>query len=170
MIEEFDRKTTCSFTGHRVFSWGRNELDPRCETTKIAVADAVKKACKMGYKTFLNGMALGADMMCAEIVLALKKKYKDIQLVCVLPCNDQEKRWNEGDKNRYKYILSKADTIVTLADSYFNGCMQVRDKYLVDNASRLIAIFTGKKGGTSLTVGLGVKAGIDIEIINPENL
>lgn len=170
MTENFDRKTTCSFTGHRLFSWGRNELDDKSIKTKNAVERAVKKAYDLGFRTFLNGMAIGGDMMCAEIVLAFKKKYKDAQLVCVLPCLDQEKQWSENDKNRYQYILSQADNIVCLADTYYKGCMQARDKYLVNNASRLIAIFTGKRGGTSLTVGLGVKAGIDIEIINPENL
>ena len=170
MIEDFDRKTTCSFTGHRLFSWGRNEFDDRCVKTKKAVERAVKKAYDLGFRTFLNGMAIGGDMMCAEIVLAFKKKHKDAQLVCVLPCLDQEKRWCEKDRNRYQCILSQVDNIVCLADSYYNGCMQARDKYLVDNASRLIAIFTGKRGGTSLTVGLAIKAGIDIEIINPENL
>ena len=38
-------------------------------------------------------MALGVDMICAEIVLSLKKKYKNVVLECAIPCLNQEKQW-----------------------------------------------------------------------------
>lgn len=167
---KFDRKHTCAFTGHRAFVWGDNELDPRCKALKEKLVEAVKKAYKAGYTTFLTGMALGGDMLCADIILGLKTTYQDLRLVCVLPCLDQEKLWREFDKSRYNYILSQADDVVFLRETYCEGCMQARDKYMVDVSSRLIAIFSGKKGGTSLTVKLAQKENLDLEIINPDDL
>lgn len=168
--KSFEKNHTCAFTGHRAFVWGDNELDYRCKALKSKLKEAIKKAYDMGYNTFLDGMALGGDMLCADMILGLKNKYKDLRLVCVLPCLEQEKLWNNFDKSRYNYILSQADEVVCLRDSYCDGCMQARDKFMIDNSSRLIAIFSGKKGGTSFTVKLAQKDGLDIEIVNPDDL
>lgn len=66
---------TCCFTGHRPQSlpWKFNEQDERCLKMKERLRNEIIKAIKNGYKTFISGMALGFDMICAEIVLELKK-------------------------------------------------------------------------------------------------
>lgn len=56
-------------------------------------------------------MALGFDMICAEIVLEIKKKYPHIKLVCAIPCKNQDELWTNEYKKRYKKILKQADTI-----------------------------------------------------------
>ena len=55
-----------------------------------------------GYVYFISGMALGFDMICAEIVLELKMKYPYIKLICAIPCKNQDKLWNDDCKKRYK--------------------------------------------------------------------
>lgn len=67
--------TTCCFTGHRPQSlpWKFNEQDERCLKMKEQLRNEIIKAIKNGYTTFISGMALGFDMICAEIVLELKK-------------------------------------------------------------------------------------------------
>lgn len=170
ILDKIDKTKTCAFTGHRTFPWGDNELDSRCKIVKSKLIEAVKKAYDFGYRTFLDGMALGGDMLCADIILGLKNTLKDLRLVCVLPCLGQEKLWNDFEKSRYNFILSQADDVVVLRKEYCDGCMQNRDKFMIDNASRLIAIFSGKKGGTSLTVRLAQKDGLDIEIVNPDDV
>lgn len=65
------------FTGHRPKSlpWGYDETKESCIQFKKTMYSIVQKAILNGYTYFISGMALGIDMICAEIVLEFKKKH-----------------------------------------------------------------------------------------------
>ena len=44
--------------------------------------------------------------------------------------------------------------------------MQKRNKFMIDNSSRLIAAVSSYRSGTGQTIRLAEKAGIDIDVIN----
>ena len=73
-------KITCCFSGHRAQSlpWGFNEKDERCKKMKSRLKKEIISAINSGYSTFICGMALGFDTICAEMVLKLKKNYPHI--------------------------------------------------------------------------------------------
>ncbi len=160
-------KKTCCFTGHRPqkLAWGFNEKDPRClnmiKETKIQIENAIVK----GYNTFLCGLALGFDMICAEIILELKKKYTNVKLIGAVPCKNQSSVWNKKDVIRYNNILAKLDAVRCKYEVYTQGCMQERNNYMIENSSLLIALFNGKKGGTYNTLEYAKKRGLEIVII-----
>ena len=160
---------TCCFTGHRPqkLPWGFNESDSRCELTKEDTIQAIENAIKSGKRHFISGMAIGFDMMCAELVLKLKRKYPDITLECAIPCKGQEKVWYKDQQVRYHKILKQADKIRCVFDHYEDGCMQERNKYMVESSSLVIALFNGKHGGTKLTVDYAKKQGKQVTIIKP---
>ena len=120
---------------------------------------------KQGVSLFYNGMAKGFDLLSAEIVLNLKKKYPHIKFVACVPCYGQEKNFNKEEKERYVKILKKADETVILSDHYFRGCMQVRDQDMVDRADILIAYCKKTTGGAAYTVGYCKKKYKEKEII-----
>ena len=79
------------FTGHRPkgLPFGYNERDNRCKKLKKALKKLITHKIKEENTTnFLSGMALGTDMFAAEIVLELKRKYRDITLTAVLQLQD----------------------------------------------------------------------------------
>lgn len=120
---------TCCFTGHRPQSlpWKFNEQDERCLKMKEQLRNEIIKAIKNGYKTFISGMALGFDMICAEMVLELKKTYPFIKLIWAIPCKTQDKLWNEKDKQRYRPLLTQLDSIRCIYDDYIGPeCMLER--------------------------------------------
>lgn len=161
--------TTCCFTGHRPQSlpWGFNEQDKRCVKMKKVLKKEIVKAIKGGYDTFISGMALGFDIICAEMVLALKKKYPYIKLIGAIPCKTQDKLWNEKDKLRYRECLKKLDGIKCLYDHYIGAqCMLERNCYMINNSQLVIALFNGTNGGTKKTLDYAKKQGLDIVIIN----
>ncbi len=96
-------RITCCFTGHRPQSlpWKFNEKDERCLKMKEQLWNEIIKAIKNGYKTFISGMALGFDMICAEIVLELKKH---IHLLNLLEQFHAKLRINYGMKKINKGI------------------------------------------------------------------
>ena len=135
----------CVFTGHRNLE---NDF------SKPRLKRLIERLIKQGVDTFYNGMAIGFDLCAAECVLSLKKKYPNVKLIACIPCYGQEKYFSEADKKRYVKILKKADEKNTLSDHYYQGCMQVRDKYMVDKSDCMIAYCHKNTGGAAYTVKL----------------
>ena len=110
-------------------------------------------------------MAVGFDLLAAETVLALQKKHPQIKLIACIPCIGQEKYFSKADQKRYVSSVKKANEQVILADSYYRGCMQARDKYMAERGDVMIAYCTKKEGGAAYTVRCFEKAHPDGEII-----
>jgi len=161
----------CSLTGHRPqkLPWGFNEKDKRCKKFKKILEKVFIDIIKNGYSCILIGMALGFDMICAEIVIKLKKKYKELKLIAVLPCKNQSDRWTEEDKIRYNKILEKVDSIYCLYEKYNYKCMQERNEFMVNNSNLLLGCFNGEKGGTLNTINYAKRKNKEIIIINPND-
>ena len=160
---------TACFTGHRPHKlpWGKEEADPRCAVLKLRLIAAIEAALAAGCTDYLTGMAQGVDTYAAEAVLALKKLHPDITLHCVLPYRDQAISWAEGDRARHAAILDRADLVTTLSEFYFQGCMQQRNRYLVDHADRIIAVCgASETGGSAGTLAYAKKRGLHTTIID----
>ena len=160
----------CAFTGHRPrkFPWGDNETDARCIALKKALAEEIAKLVDAGYTDFLSGMAEGTDAWAALAVLALKKENPALKLHCVLPCEGQADGWSASARERYFSILEQADEVVYVSREYHDGCMLKRNRYLVDHAACLLAVYNGEwRGGTAMTVRYAQKLGREITILNP---
>ena len=158
------------FTGHRPqkLPWGFNEKDERCQKMRIKAIIEIEDAVQKGYHTFYCGMALGFDMICAEIVLELKKKYPHIKLIGALPCRNQTERWTDQKQiDRYNYLITQLDDIRCIYDIYEDGCLLERNRFMINNSSLVIALFNGLSGGTKSTIGYAKKQGKEIIIIRP---
>jgi len=162
--------TVACFTGHRPqkLSWKFNDNDENYKRVWAETLDKIESAVQRGYHTFITGMALGFDLMCADIVLWLKDEYPEIKLLGALPCKDQTKYWKEEDKEMYNKILSQLDGIRCIYDKYIGPeCMFERNRYMINNSSLVIALFDGKAGGTKQTIEYAKNQGLKIEIIKP---
>ena len=126
-------QTTC-FTGHRDIS--ANERD----TIQKRLESELVKLIQQDVTQFCAGGALGFDTIAAQTVLSLKEDYPQIKLIMVLPCREQTKRWSESDIKIYNHILQKTDKVVYTSEHYHRGCMHVRNRQLVDNASLLHSV------------------------------
>ena len=160
----------CAFTGHRPrkFPWGYNEADARCVALKTALAEQIAKLMDAGYTDFLSGMAEETDTWAALAVLGLKKEKPTLKLHCVLPCEGQADRWSASAQERYYSILGQADEVVYVSREYSKDCMLKRNRYLVDHAACLLAIYNGEwRGGTAMTVRYARKLGREVIIIEP---
>ena len=160
----------CAFTGHRPskFSWGYNEADARCVALKAALAEQIAKLVDAGYTDFFSGMAEGTDTWAALAVLALKKENPALKLHCVLPCEGQADRWSDSARELYFSILEQVDEVVYVSREYSKDCMLKRNRYLVNHATCLLAVYNGEwRGGTAMTVRYAQKLGREIIILRP---
>lgn len=147
---------TCCFTGHREIPLeDKRRIRQQLEKT-------IRMVIKDGIVYFGVGGAIGFDTMAAKTILKLKKEFPNIKLIFVLPCKEQSKKWKLKDKIVYYYLLKQADKVVYTSEHYFNGCMQVRNRHLVDHSSICIYYLTKQAGGTAYTVKYAQKKEIKI--------
>ena len=156
---------SCCFSGHRPskLPWGYDESDPRCVEFKEKLSAVIGAVYDSGIKHFICGMALGCDMYCAEAVIRLKKMHSDVTLQAAVPYRGQADSWNEYNRLRYDRIVDNCDEVTVLAESYSPACMAIRNRFMVDNSSVLVACYDGMSGGSWNTIRYAQKK--DIEVI-----
>lgn len=150
----------CAFTGHRRLPWGGDEADPRCVALKILLRARVAAAADLGCRTFLCGMARGADTYFAEAVLALRRTRPDLALEAMLPCPTQADGWSAADRDRWNRLLAACDRVTVVEPRYAPGCMLRRNRAMVDRADLLITVYDGSGGGTASTVAYARRRGL----------
>lgn len=157
-----------SFTGYRPEKLGFfGEDDPLFIDFITRLHQKISGLIDEGANIFISGMALGSDTLCAETVLELKKEHPNIKLIAAIPCADQADHWSEKQQAHYRELLEKCDERVVLSNRYYNGCMQNRNRYLVDNCDVLLAIYDGKPGGTKNTVNYAARKNRKIILLPP---
>ena len=159
LSESFDGAGTACFTGHR-------HLAPEEEARAAALLDdALRRAWKKGYRRFWCGCALGFDLLAGEAVLRLRAAHPEARLLLAVPCADQAERWQDtASAQRRERLLYAADEKVILSPKYYEGCMQVRNRYMVDRSALVIAWMQYPRGGTLSTVAYAVRQ--DVEVWN----
>ena len=159
----------CAFTGHRPqkLKYFYDENASEYLKLKETLRGVIEKKIEEGIDTFFTGMALGVDMLAAEAVLEVKKTHSDITLIAVIPCVGQENKWSEENRKKYASLVLRCDSVVTISERYNRACMHIRNRYLVDRADSMIAVWDGSPGGTGGTVALAEKRGIPITVIDP---
>lgn len=163
-------KTIC-ITGHRPnkLPWGLNEEDSRCIKFKQDLEKIIVERIKLGYTHFISGLALGVDTYFAEIILKLKNEYKSITLEGAIPCENQTYKWSIKSTDKYNEIKNKCDKITLISKNYTPYCMIQRNRYMVENSSLVIAVYSGAKGGTHNTVTYAKQLNREIITINPSD-
>lgn len=102
----------------------------------------------------ITGMALGADQMAAEVAI-----YQEIPFLAAIPHEGQAARWAKANIQKYLNLLEYASEIEVLApepEGFYEAvkALHARNKWMVDRASALVAMWNGsKKGGTAHCVG-----------------
>ena len=146
----------CCFTGHRNIDISDSDK------INSELKKEIEKIIDEGICDFYNGGAYGFDLMSAKIISELKNKYNNIKLHLIIPYAKQSKSWSEKDKEVYERVKSEADSIEILSEHYFRGCMQIRNRMLVDKSDVCICYIRKKTGGTAYTLNYAKEKGLKI--------
>ena len=152
-----NRQHTVCFTGHRALG----HADERAIRQLAPLLELLYQA---GYRDFLCGGALGFDVAAAEYVIRLREKHRDVRLIFCLPCADQSAKWKRADCSRYERLLYLSDETRVLSPHYYDGCMQVRNTYMVDRSYLCVAYMARLHGGTLSTVRYALSQ--DVPVVN----
>lgn len=152
-----DRAKTVCFTGHRVLHDPKSEIENSLET-------AIRQCIDKGAEFFITGGAIGFDTIAALTVIRLRETYPHIRLILALPCppDQQTLKWSTEQKQEYQRILKLANEVNILSPIYTDRCMLIRNKYMVDNSSKLIHYLRTNRGGTMHTISYAQKEQIEL--------
>jgi len=157
-------KTAC-FSGHRSERLPKYADD--LEMLRVRLYEEIDKAVDYGIDTFIFGACYGFDLICAEMVLLRQKVIKQsdpkrIRLIAALPFEEQATKWNERDRELYFETLPKCDEVITISTKFNMNCYRKRNRFMVDNSSRLISYYDGGRSGTGYTVNYAKERGYEI--------
>jgi len=128
-------------TGHRPDKLGGYTVPARARLVRFAEQILPRYA----PSSFVSGMALGWDTATALACLSLR-----IPLTCAIPFAGQELRWPEESQRVYRWILDRASNVVIVSPgAYAPHKMDLRNRWMVDNCDRLLALCNGTNGGTA---------------------
>ena len=70
-------------------------------------------------------------------------------------------------RRRYFSILERCNYETMVQHRYDRGCMMRRNHYMVDRASRILAVYDGiAKGGTAQTLAYAMGKGLEVCILD----
>lgn len=167
--DTWDSSTTIAVTGHRPNKlWGYKDSEPVLKAL-ATIKSILINYHTQGYKYIISGMALGMDMYVARMVLELQEEGYDLKLIAAIPFENQDSKWNEKDREFYKLICSKADIVVEVSDPIYDVTkLQRRNRWMVDHADRVFALWDNTRGGTANCVKYAISHGVIVDYIAPD--
>lgn len=151
-----DKKRTACFTGHRkIAAQDIQKIEKQLD--KI-----IEKLHQKGVIFYGAGGSYGFDMLAEKAVIRARNKHKEIKLILVLPCKNQEKYWTEDNKTAFAEIKNQADKIVYTSEIYSKDCMHKRNRHLVNFSGYCVAYLSKNSGGTAYTVNYARQNGLEI--------
>ncbi len=109
----------------------------------------------------ISGMALGWDLALAAAACA----DPIIEVIAAIPCKGQESQWPPLAQDRYFDILQKCDRQIYVTQGTYNddrSCMDKRNKWMVQHADKMLALWDGSSGGTGNCINDAVRNGVMI--------
>ena len=145
----------CCVTGHRVIP------AEQLERVEFELRGLIRQAIGAGCDTFISGFAEGADLIFAHLVLMFQAD-RYVQLEAALPYADRIKCSN----TEVKSLLAKCHKVHIVSEQYSPGCFFDRNRYMVDRADAVIAVYDGRQsGGTYQTIRYAEEAGKPIAYV-----
>ena len=146
----------CAVTGHR------NISENKIEFVRRELRREIELAVSDGYITFMSGFADGVDIEFVEIVVEIKQDNPDIIIEVALPYRDRLRTKNK----LFHELLDNCDIITVTSEEYNKSCFHRRNKYMIENSERVIAVYDGRqKGGTFHALKIAEKYNREIKLI-----
>lgn len=157
-----NKTKACTFTGHRP-----EKLEGYSEKQVISwLSKQIDEAISCGYTDFITGMQRGVDLWVAEIVLQKKEQNENLRLFAAFAFSGMENGWDKSWIDRFNKVMQKADGHYYIGKSPSRRAFLKRNEWMVDHASRLIAVYTGARGGTLRTIEYAEKNELEIFMID----
>lgn len=149
-------KSVC-ITGHRKIS------EKKIDYVRNQLRSQIDQAIEDGYTLFLCGMADGSDLEFGAIVAKKKKENTHLFLEAVLPYGNRIKCKDP----LFQSVLAQCNAINVISKDYSADCYFARNRHLVQNSQRVIAVFDGRqRSGTAQTMRMAMTEKRELRVID----
>lgn len=149
---------TCCVTGHRDIP------EEQVDFVKQALRKEIRLAIADGYTHFISGFAEGADLFFAEIAAEFCGEKEELSLEAAIPYGGRLRRLEKEKET--KELLDACATITLIGQEYAPDVYSRRNRYMVEQSERVIAVYDGRKtGGTAATIRMAQKKGSELRKI-----
>ena len=160
LTEEDKRKRRCCFTGHRP-----QKLTRPVDDIKVDLENEILCTIKEGYTTFITGMTYGTDIWAGNIVVRLKDRFPELKLIAAVPFPGFADKWTDEWQQKYEKLLKAADFVKVVCTDNSNTACQIRNQWMINHSSKLIAVYDGKAGGTRNTIQYAWKNHVSVRYL-----
>lgn len=134
---------TCCFVGPRTLPPGI------IERITVRLNEEMEALIRQGVTHYLSGGARGFDLVAAALVVAKREMGSDLHLHFILPYREYDALWPEREKKLSHDLLSEADTVQYIKDSFRVGCVRNHSRYLVGHSE--YCIYAPAGGGRDIS-------------------
>lgn len=118
-----------------------NAADYQQEQLMWRIKGESRRLYRQGVRTFLCGMAAGAEIRVAEAVLSLRDcVLPDLQLVGVLAWEERTNDWSEPERDRFFAVMERCNEEIMLQTAYTAGALERQREYLLQNSTYRLQI------------------------------
>lgn len=142
-MKSLNRTIIIAATGHRPPKLGG--YGPRVYADLVKLAEDYLYEYAGESVRGISGMALGWDQAFAEACVGAGIPY-----IAAVPFKGMSSAWPEAAQRRYDRLLrAAAEVVYVCVPGYAVWKMQKRNEWMVDNCTRLCALWDGSSGGTA---------------------
>lgn len=166
-----DQSFHLALTGHRPGKLaGYNLKAPFYTRLRAWLDDALADAlASHDHVTCHTGMALGADTVWAQTILAARQAHPGrVALVCEVPTPGQPDVWPvRADRDFWRSTVLAADLVNVYSEEYSPRVMQLRNEGMIDTCDLLLAVHDGSSGGTANALRYARRKGKPVVVVDP---
>jgi len=143
------------FTGHRTVKSTPENI--------TAINQLIDKAIVLGIEKFYIGMAIGLDLLAAEILIQ-----RNLPFIAAIPCEDHPKKWPIEWQEKWANVRIQAESEIVLYPTYTPTCLNERNHFMIRNSHLGLAAYDGSSGGTQNAINDALKARLTVFSFNPQ--
>ncbi|ATH92123.1 DUF1273 domain-containing protein [Bacillus glycinifermentans] len=138
-------------TGYKPFEIGIfKHDDPALFYIKKAIESRILALLDEGLEWILISGQLGAEIWAAEVAFSLQEEYPELKVAVITPFFDQEKNWNEKNKELYEAVLAQSDYTESLTHRPYESPAQFKQKnrFFIEKADGLLILYDEEVAGS----------------------
>lgn len=139
-------------TGYKPFEIGIfKHDDPALFYIKKAIESRILALLDEGLEWILiSGQTLVRKSGQREVAFSLQEEYPELKVAVITPFFDQEKNWNEKNKELYEAVLAQSDYTESLTHRPYESPAQFKQKnrFFIEKADGLLILYDEEVDGS----------------------
>ncbi|MBQ9045521.1 MAG: DUF1273 family protein [Oscillospiraceae bacterium] len=122
------------------FPWGYDEEADGCGLLKLRMLQEMSHLATEGVTGFCIPLDSGVCLYAAEIVIGLQETNPSLELVCIVPYEEQATKWTPELRERYFNVLAKCTSSILISTNYTADCEYEAVLEAVDQSDALLSV------------------------------